>query len=103
MGTSTEETSHEIRQKVMSARAIQHARKITSNAEMSPQEIARDCVLCDKGREILKKASDSLHLSARAITRLQKVARTIADLDNSPTITPTHLFEALQYRHKERT
>lgn len=103
MGTSTEETSHEIRQKVMSARAIQHARNITSNAEMSPQEIARDCVLCDKGREILKKASDSLHLSARAITRLQKVARTIADLDNSPTITPTHLFEALQYRHKERT
>jgi magnesium chelatase family protein len=60
------------------------------------------CQLDDGGQEMLKMAMTELHFSARAYDRILKVARTIADLDNSNNILVDHLGEAIQYRTLDR-
>jgi len=67
---------------------------------MSSSHIDKYCLLEDKEKNLLKKAADKLSLSARAVHRILKLARTIADLDNSKRILSNHLLEALQYRSK---
>jgi magnesium chelatase family protein len=60
------------------------------------------CYLDDAGQEMLKMAMSELNFSARAYDRILKVARTIADLDNSEGIQANHLGEAIQYRTLDR-
>lgn len=97
-----EETSAEVKARADRARAIQRERyknsKITTNAEMGEKESREYCRLDKEGEEVLREAFENLHLSARARSRILKVARTIADLDFSETITPEHLYEAISYR-----
>ena len=96
------ESSEVIRKRVNKARKIQNERykdnNIFSNAELTPKLIEKHCKLNDEGKEILEKAFKRLNLSARAYGRILKVARTIADLDESSEIKEKHIAEAIQYR-----
>ena len=65
---------------------------------MTNTMIKKYCKLDDDCNNMLKLAFDSLKLTARAYNRILKVARTIADLDNSENITKEHIFEAISYR-----
>lgn len=101
---SNGETSIAIRKRVNSARKIQIARfqndEILSNSELTTNLISKYCALDDECNKILKNAFENLHLSARAYSRVLKVARTIADLEKSENIQKNHLLEAIQYRLK---
>jgi len=103
----TAESSHEIRKRVITARAIQTERFITSekvhyNAQMTVRQIREYCKLSDESKSLLKGAMEKLNLSARAYDRILKVARTIADLDKQESILPHHISEAIQYRSLDR-
>jgi magnesium chelatase family protein len=101
------ETSEEIRTRVVKAREIQGERfkgqkNIYCNA-MMPSNMVKDiCVINDAGRTLLKTAMERLGLSARAYDRILKVSRTIADLAGSAEIKIEHLAEAIQYRSLDR-
>lgn len=100
------ETSEEIKKRVNKARKIQLERyksnKILSNSELTPKLIEKYCTLDSKGKLILENAFNKLKLSARAYGRILKVARTIADLDESENIEVKHIAEAIQYRSIDR-
>ena len=100
------ETSAVIRQRVIAARKIQLERfkgkKIYCNAQMGPKEIKKYCVLDDKSKALLKTAIEKLGFSARAYDRILKVARTIADLADSQTISVQHISEAIKYRNLDK-
>ncbi len=101
------ERSESVRDRVMAARAIQSKRfqgrkGMYANADMQSKEIREFCKLDSDGEELLKMAITKLGLSARAYDRIQKVARTIADLAASPSIRPEHIGEAIQYRSLDR-
>lgn len=100
------ESSAEIRKRVNSVRAIQVERYkkegIYCNAQLKAKQIRKYCSLDEEQNKIMKAAFDSLKLSARAYDRILKVARTIADLDNSDKIQSHHLAEAIQYRTMDR-
>jgi magnesium chelatase family protein len=70
---------------------------------MSKQEFESFCELDESGHTILKTAMDRMGLSARAYDRIIKVARTIADLDETPKIGAQHVAEAIQYRSLDRS
>jgi magnesium chelatase family protein len=95
-----------MREQVLSARQIQEERFAKShvryNADMSHRQVIHHCKLGDKGHEILRTAMEDFGLSARAHDKILRIARTIADLENSPTIAPMHLFEAITYRTLDR-
>ena len=69
---------------------------------MGAKEIELYCAVGEDGERLLKKAFDKMGLTARATTRILKVARTIADLDGCADISPAHLAEAIQYRNVEK-
>lgn len=99
------EASQEIRKRVMSARERQQKRfqgikSINTNGEMGVKEIKKYAPLSDSSSKLLNDSAKRLNLSARAYHRVIKLARTIADLDNSADIQDEHLLEALQYRPK---
>ncbi len=101
------EKSEKVRDRVIKARDVQEKRfeeneHIHCNAQMSSKVLKQICKIDEQGKEMLKKATDRLGLSARAFDRILKVARTIADLEDSKTITPSHLAEAIQYRSLDR-
>lgn len=100
------ETSATIRERVTSARAIQNDRftrdGIPCNARMTHKAIKQWCPLTQEQGVLLEHAMKELELSARAYDRILKVARTIADLAGSETITQDHLLEAIQYRSLDR-
>lgn len=102
----TEESSEEIRKRVNKARKIQKQRYdgigIYSNSELTPSLLEKFCKLDKFGKAILKNAFEKLGLSARAYSRILKVARTIADLDESHNIKEKHLLEAIQYRSLDK-
>ena len=100
------ETSKDIKKRVNIARNTQLNRyknhNIFSNSELSPNLINKYCKISSEGKKILENAFDKLGLSARAYSRILKVARTIADLDHSENIEIFHLTEAIQYRCLDR-
>ncbi|MCF8348034.1 MAG: YifB family Mg chelatase-like AAA ATPase [Bacteroidales bacterium] len=101
------ELSSDIRKRVIAAQKIQEKRfenhaNIFTNAQMSSKDIDTYCQLQPEGVALLKTAMERLSLSARAFIRIKKVARTIADLDNSADIKSEHLAEAIQYRSLDR-
>ncbi|MCL5113547.1 MAG: YifB family Mg chelatase-like AAA ATPase [Patescibacteria group bacterium] len=99
------ETSRDIRKRVQIARDLQTKRfrdkKITSNSEMGNKDIKEFCVLTKDCLELLRLAVTKMKLSARSYQRTIKLARTIADLEQSKNIKPTHVAEALQFRPKQ--
>lgn len=101
------ESSATIRERVIAARAVQKVRfessqGIYSNAMMPSQMVKEICQISAPGKALLKTAMEKLGLSARAYDRILKVARTIADLADSPDIKIEHLAEAIQYRSLDR-
>ena len=95
------ETSAEVKKRVESARAIQRERfgGPYTNANMGEKQIKKYCRLSAECEDILRGAFERLSLSARARSRIIKVARTIADLDFSAEIRPEHILEATSYRN----
>lgn len=100
------ESSASILDRVNRAREIQLKRyegtSIYCNAQLTPALIDKHCVLTEEARALLAGAFDSLGLSARAHSRILKVARTIADLDGSENIQTIHLAEAIGYRSLDK-
>lgn len=98
----TAESSDAVKERVDLVRNIQRRRfenyGINTNSEMGEREIREFCTLTDEGDRILRDAFERLKLSARARSRIIKVARTIADLDASEEILPKHVYEAASYR-----
>lgn len=96
------EESERVRSRVEDARAIQRARfegtRLTCNKEMTPVEVRQFCQVEQEAQSLLKAAMRQLALSARAFHRILKLARTIADLTDTSTISASHLAEAIQYR-----
>jgi magnesium chelatase family protein len=101
------ESSDGIRKRVMESRNIQSQRfmgikNVHCNAQMNTKMARKVCRLDEKSKTMMKKAMNSLGLSARAYDRILKVARTIADLDFSEDIRSHHIAEAIQYRTLDR-
>jgi magnesium chelatase family protein len=101
------EPSSSIRERVVKARKNQYKRfknqnNLHCNAQMGSKDLKLYCQLNEAGNQLLKNAMERLGLSARAYDRILKVARTIADLDNSENIETNHLAEAIQYRSLDR-
>ncbi len=96
------ESSAGIRERVMSARAVQSGRyagvSIYCNSQMEPKHLQKYCSLDRESRTYLKHAIRELQLSARAYDRILRVSRTIADLSGSCEVSSEHIFEAVQYR-----
>jgi len=101
------ESSAAIRERVIAARKIQHERfrdiqGVHCNAQMNSKLFRQFCVLDATCQQTMKAAMERMGFSARAYDRILKVARTIADLENSPNITHDHLTEAITYRSLDR-
>ncbi len=97
---SAAESTAAVRTRVLDARARQQARRPSGplNGALTGAQLRRDARLDDPGHALLEAAADRLHLTGRAIHRVLRVARTIADLEGVETVASTHLAEALQYR-----
>lgn len=106
MSQKTSEPSSDVRNRVRSAREIQHARfagtRIHCNAQMTSRHLKTFCRLSAESEAMLKQAIEHLRLSARAYDRILKVSRTIADLEGSQDISVAHVAEAVQYRSLDR-
>lgn len=103
---SFSESSSSILERVMIAREMQKERfkgyNITSNSSIPPAQIREMCKTTKSAENVLKKAFNNLGLSARSYDKILKVARTIADLEQSNLIEEIHMFEAIQYRNFDR-
>jgi magnesium chelatase family protein len=101
------EDSKTIRARVQKARDIQTkrftGRKTCSNGEMTNKEIKEFCKIDDSSKQLIRAAITQMGLTARGYMRVLKLARTIADLDNSKEIKPVHIAEALQYRPRQES
>lgn len=101
-----EESSAEIRRRVIAARKIQEERfrgtSITCNALITPDKLQELCPMDDGAEAMMKSVFDTLGLSARAYDRILKVARTIADINGCEVISRRHVAEAAQYRSLDR-
>ena len=100
------EKSEKIKERVMRAREVQKNRfkkfgkNITTNSEMNVKDLGSLVKLDGKVRDLLDDSAERLALSARAYHRVLKIARTIADLENSENVGENHILEAIQYRPK---
>ena len=105
-GKATGESSSSIKGRIERARSIQQMRftgKNTQfNARMSDKQIKTYCAIDDDSQKLMEMAIEKLGLSARAYTKILKVARTIADLENEDKIASSHVAEAIQYRNLDR-
>ena len=101
-----EEPSAVIRERVQAARDRQQARyrdeDAVCNAELSARQVNTYCALDESCQALLERACEKYHLSMRAVSRIQKVARTIADLAGEERIGKAHLLEALAYRNLDK-
>ena len=100
------ESSTEVAARVLRAREIQKKRfaedGIFCNSAMTNRQIERHCPLCDECKVLLERIIERMGLSARACTRIIKLARTIADLAEVPDILPEHISEAAGYRFLDK-
>lgn len=105
-GRGKEESSADIKKRVDKAREIQRKRfegtNVSCNAKMTPKMTKEFCVLSTDADKLLKISFEKLGLSARAYDKILRMARTIADLDDSDNIEMNHIAEALQYRSLDR-
>jgi len=105
-GSRQSESSAAIQERVNTARMIQQKRfdrsKIYCNAQMNSRQIRLFCHIDQESHRLLEQAIDKLGLSARAYTRILKVARTIADLETAEQVGAVHVAEAIQYRSLDR-
>ncbi len=96
------ESSKDIRERVIKARKIQENRfkgsNVYTNGKMTPKMIREFCKIPTEAENLLKLASERMGISTRGITRILKVARTIADLEGCRDILIHHVAEAIQYR-----
>jgi magnesium chelatase family protein len=83
------------------AQAKRHGSSTKLNSDMNNQDIIRTTNISDAAKTILDAAAQKMAISARSYMRAVKVARTIADLDQSDIIAPQHISEALRYRNRE--
>ena len=98
-GTGTAEAAA----RVLAARDPQRSRQGPgTNGSLDSSAVDRHCAVDAAGRRLLEAAFDRLGLSARALHRIQRVARTIADLEGSDAVGTGHLAEAVQYRTLDR-
>ncbi len=104
--TNEEESSAEIKKRIIMARNVQKERYkeigIITNSELSGKYISKYCKTNAESENILKSAFERLGLSARAYNKILKVARTIADLEGCEDIKTVHVAEAIQYRNLDR-
>lgn len=116
-GTTEGEKSDYFRRKVENARTLQRIRfdpasakatagqakikNLSKNSDMGARDLINYINLDNDARQALNLASERLGFSPRVYHRMIKVARTIADLDNSPEITRDHILEAVEYRPKK--
>ncbi|HMB57785.1 MAG TPA: YifB family Mg chelatase-like AAA ATPase [Arenimonas sp.] len=91
-----------VRERVVAARIRQHRRSGKTNAQLSQAETEHHCHLSGRDQTLLERAMEALQLTARATHRILRVARTIADLEDSERITTAHLTEAIGYRQLDR-
>ena len=101
------ESSVYIQKRVEEARNVQRKRfgpnsRIYANAQMGPRELRKRVPLDREAKGLLSSAMSDLALSARALDRILKVSRTIADLAESEKVLLDHLAEAIQYRTLDR-
>lgn len=99
------EPSEKVRERVNRVRRLQRERfkndGILTNSDMGEKQIRAYCKLSDECENVLRASYEKLGLSARARSRVIKVARTIADMEDSASIKPQHILEAVGYRRKE--
>ncbi|MBU1126362.1 MAG: YifB family Mg chelatase-like AAA ATPase [Patescibacteria group bacterium] len=104
--TKENESSEIVRDRVEKTREVQRRRykdtKMSINAELHGGYLKRFCQLDEESNTLMKQAMETMHLSARAFTRVLKVARTIADLAGDEALKINHLAEALQYRPRAK-
>jgi magnesium chelatase family protein len=97
-----------VRERIALARERQHGRQVTDgsikrNSELSGTELSQHAPLDEQSQQTLNAAAERLELSPRAYYRVQRLARTIADLDDHGSVTEQHVLEALQYRPRTDT
>jgi magnesium chelatase family protein len=106
-GVGRSESSEAVRKRVQNAREIQQQRfdgaSARLNSRMTGKQLRAFCPLGEESQKLLEMAVDQLGLSARAYTRVLKVARTIADLEGEANVQPQHVSEAIQYRALDRS
>ncbi|CCH49331.1 Competence protein ComM (fragment) [Pseudodesulfovibrio piezophilus C1TLV30] len=104
--TRSDVDSATMRARILDAREMQSTRyadeRITLNAELTGSALEKHCVLKEEGHDFLKQAVETLGLSARAYTRVLRIARTIADLEKTASLSVDHLAEAINYRTMDR-
>jgi magnesium chelatase family protein len=96
--SSAGESSETVAERIVSAWRLQHERCSRLNAALSTTAVRFHCCLDAAGRALLDRAIEKLGFTARAVTSVLRVARTIADLQWSDSIRPAHLAEAIQYK-----
>ena len=100
------QTSAGLLERINTARSVQEKRfkrmKIHVNANMNSRQIRKFCVLDSESNDLMETAMEKFGLSARAHSRILKIARTIADLEEAPDIKSAHVAEAIQYRTLDR-
>jgi magnesium chelatase family protein len=102
----TDESSAAVKERVKKARDVQIKRfesnGVMCNARMTEKQIHQFCRIDEEAHKLIEMAIEKLGLSARAVNRILKVSRTIADLENDESIGTSHVAEAIQYRSLDR-
>ena len=100
------ESSAAVKERVNKARDIQQKRfnsdRVMCNSRMTEKQIKKFCYINEEAHKLIEMAIEKLGLSARAVNRILKVSRTIADLENDESIQASHVAEAIQYRSLDR-